>query len=107
MLIEFPKFNIKLLSLLIFPIFRIVDKFTTPLYIKEDNSLFDAFRYFLCHSFAFIFLFIFYKKNKNANVFELTEENPTRYQNLYLFDNNNNPISILKEKNKKRKKSKA
>ena len=107
MLIEFPKFNIKLLSLLIFPIFRIVDKFTTPLYIKEDNSLFDAFRYFLCHSFAFIFLFIFYQKNKNANIFELTEENPTRYQNLYLFDNNNNPITILKEKNKKKKKIKS
>ena len=107
MLVEFPKFNIKLLALLIFPVFMALQLFITNKYIKEDNSLFDAFRYFLCHILSVIFLIITHKlnnKRKNkTNPLELTEENKVRYQNLYLLNTKNNQIAQIKEKNKKKK----
>ena len=102
MLVEFPKFNIKLLALLIFPVFMALQLFITNKYIKEDNSLFDAFRYFLCHILSVIFLIITHKlnnKRKNkTNPLELTEENKVRYQNLYLLNTKNNQIAQIKEK---------
>ena len=111
MFVEFPKINVTILVLLIFPIFRTIERFTTPLYITEDNSLFDAFRYFLCRIFAGIFLFIFYKRNKNENkdIIQLESgiNNTTRYQNLYLFNLTNNPLSQIKQKKEKKKKIKS
>ena len=107
MLVEFPKFNIKQLCLLIFPVFMALQIFTTNKYIKEDNSLFEAFRYFLCHIFSAIFLIITYKlnyKRKNIiNLLELTEENKARYQNLYLLNKTNNQVDQIREKIKRRK----
>ena len=103
MLVEFPKLNIKLLVLLIFPFFRTLEKFTTPLYIIEDNSLFDAFRYFLCHVLSIVFLYIFYKKNKSSNIIELTEENTKRY----LFNTKNNQYQRTFEKNEDFRKIKS
>lgn len=58
MLFEFPKFNIKILVLLIYPIFNRLEALIVPLYLKEDNSLFDAFRYFISYIIAGILLFI-------------------------------------------------
>ena len=103
MLVEFPKLNVKLLVLLIFPFFRTLEKFTTTLYIIEDNSLFDAFRYFLCHFLSIVFLYIFYKKNKSSNIIELTEENTKRY----LFNTKNNQYQRTFEKNEDFRKIKS
>ena len=79
MLVEFPKLNVKLLVLLIFPVFRTIERYTTPLYITEDNSLFDTFRYFLCQIISVIFLYIFYKQNKGKKLISLAENIKGRF----------------------------
>ena len=111
MSVEFSKFNIKLLVLLIFPVFRNLERFTTYLCITEDNSIFDAFRYFLCRIFSAIFLFISYYNNKKKLIYNDQRKflvgNEAKYQNVHLFDSQNNPFVEKKKKNEKNKKIKS
>ena len=67
MFIEFT-FEPKLLFILVFPIFKELEKIILKLYIKEDNDkdLFKIFRAFLSNEFSFIFLLIIKCKNKSS-----------------------------------------
>ena len=103
MLVDFPKFNIKLLVLLIFPVFRTIERYTTPLYITEDNSLFDTFRYFLCQIISVIFLYIFYKQNKGKKLISLAENIKGSF--LLNVGTNEFQYTIGKNQNKRKKKS--
>ena len=64
MLIEFYEIHIKLLILLIFPVFSTVEVYAKKLYLTKENFLFRMFLYFLSYNFSFIFLLIFLRKNK-------------------------------------------
>ena len=55
MLIEFSDFNLKILILLIFPIFKTVQDYSKKAYVVEDNYIFKTFRYFASYIFGFIF----------------------------------------------------
>ena len=63
MYIEFS-FNLKLLFILIYPIFKISEQPIANQFLKEDNHLFRIFRIFLSNEFSFIFLLIFKCINK-------------------------------------------
>ena len=56
MFIEFTVLNVKLLILLIFPIFDEIEDYTLKEYIVDDNQLFKAFRYFLSYIISGFFL---------------------------------------------------
>ena len=110
MLFEFPKFNIKILVLLIYPIFNRLEALIVALYLKEDNSLFDAFRYFISYIIAGILLFISYKINKGnksklIHSEEIEDLNEKRKISTYS-GNIINSISQLKHKNIKKRKIK-
>ena len=77
MFIEFT-FNLKLLFILIYPIFKISGKFITNVYMQKDNNLFKIFRTFLSNEFSFIFLLILKcmdKKDIIKDEHEKNEEN--------------------------------
>ena len=65
MYIEFS-FNLKLLFILIYPIFKISEQPIANQFLKEDNHLFRIFRIFLSNEFSFIFLLIFKYMNKTT-----------------------------------------
>ena len=65
MYIEFS-FNLKLLFILIYPIFKISEQPIANQFLKEDNNLFRIFRIFLSNEFSFIFLLIFKCMNKTT-----------------------------------------
>ena len=67
MWIEFSELNIKLLILIIFPVFMQIQNFTRNAYIEKDNSSFKAFRYFCSYIFAGIFFIIFKIRNKRSS----------------------------------------
>ena len=69
MLIEFSELNIKLLILLIFPVFMQIQNFTINAYIAKDkdNYSFKAYRYFCSYIFAGIFFIIFKIRNKRSS----------------------------------------
>lgn len=45
MLIEFSQINLKILILLIFPVFKRIQDYTKKSYLQDDNQLFKNFRY--------------------------------------------------------------
>ena len=65
MYIEFS-FNLKLLFILIYPIFKISEQPIANQFLKKDNHLFRIFRIFLSNEFSFIFLLIFKCMNKTT-----------------------------------------
>ena len=73
MWIEF-EFNIKILFILIYPIFKKIEEFTRN-YITKDNRLFKSFRYFLSYSLNFIpYLIIKFRSKRKNKEKEKTEE---------------------------------
>ena len=64
MIIEFSEVNLKLLLLLIYPIFKQLENQAKKLYTKKDNSIFRLFGYFLSYIFAGVFLIIFKIRNR-------------------------------------------
>ena len=73
MLIEF-EFNIKILFILIYPIFKRIGDFTRD-YLTKDNRLFKTFRYFLSYSLNFIpYLIIKFRSKRKNKEKEKTEE---------------------------------
>ena len=54
MWIEWSEFNLKILILLIYPIFNRIEDIPRKECMSEDNQLFKTFRYFLCYSISFI-----------------------------------------------------
>jgi hypothetical protein len=73
MWIEF-EFNIKILFILIYPIFKKIEEFTKN-YITKDNRLFKSFRYFLSYSLNFIpYLIIKFRSKRKNKEKEKTEE---------------------------------
>ena len=104
MWIEFNTFDRKILILLIFPLFSLLENLNTNLYIKEDNSLFIAFRYFISYIFGGIFSFIKYKKANQIFASQFTYENQNGIQ-----DRNKDRISqleLIRQERKKKKKIK-
>ena len=77
MFLEFS-FNLKLLFILVFPIFKELDKLFLRDYLEKDNKLFKTFRIFLSLEFSFIFLLILKcmnKSNKRAMSQDENEKN--------------------------------
>ena len=65
MLIEFSELNLKLLVLLIYPLFSEAEYYSRKLYIKKDNSYFSQFRYFTSYILSFILLIISHYRSKS------------------------------------------
>ena len=97
MWIEFSEFNLKLLILLIFPVFMQIQNYTKEAYIEKnkDNQIFKAFRYFCSYIFAGIFLIIFEIRNRRSNT-KKAQSPKDEEKEEYLID------EIIK-KNKRKK----
>ena len=67
MFIEFYQLNAKLLVLIIFPIFSLLEDISNKEYIVKNNQLFISFRYFLSYILAGIFLIIFKIRNRMSS----------------------------------------
>ena len=69
MWIECSELNIKLLILLIFPVFMQIQNYTKNAYIAKDkdNQVFKTFRYFFSYIFAGIFLIIYKIRNRRVS----------------------------------------
>ena len=104
MLIEFSELNIKLLVMLIYPLFNQVEHYAKELYLNNDNSYFNQFRYFTSYILSFIFLIILhYKSKSNTTDTESTNKN----KNIIIISKQknemNNEIDEIKNNiNKKR-----
>ena len=98
MWIEFSEFNLKLLILLIFPVFMQIQNYTKEAYIEKnkDNQIFKAFRYFCSYIFAGIFLIIFEIRNRRSST-KKAQSPKEEEKEEYLID------EIIK-KNKRKKK---
>ena len=105
-LIEFSELNIKLLVILIFPVFNTIEFYSKKLYLTDDNLLFMPFRHYISYIFSFIILLIVYQKNKSLSP-ELDEEDEEN--NKYLSMNNKlaNEIPRIIEKRDKTRKIKS
>ena len=105
-LIEFSELNIKLLVILIFPVFNTIELYSKKLYLTDDNLLFMPFRHYISYIFSFIILLIAYQKNKSLSP-ELDEEDEEN--NKYLSMNNKlaNEIPRIIEKRDKTRKIKS
>lgn len=66
MLIEFSQINLKILILLIFPVFKRIQDYTKKSYLQDDNQLFKNFRYFFSYIFSFVPLLIVKYRSKNS-----------------------------------------
>ncbi len=95
MWIEFSELNIKLLILIIFPVFMQIQNFTRNAYIEKDNSSFKAFRYFSSYIFSGIFLIIFKIRNRSSSS-KKTQSKINEEKEEYLIDE-----IIKKDKRKK------
>ena len=97
MWIEFSEFNLKLLILLIFPVFMQIQNYTKEAYIEKnkDNQIFKAFRYFCSYIFAGIFLIIFEIRNRRSST-KKAQSPKEEEKEEYLID------EIIK-KNKRKK----
>ena len=97
MWIEFSEFNLKLLILLIYPVFGQIQNYTKEAYIgkNKDNQIFKAFRYFCSYIFAGIFLIIFKIRNRRTSS-KKTQSSNDEEKEEYLID------EIIK-KNKRKK----
>ena len=98
MLIEFT-FDPKLLYILIFPLFREIEKIFEKLFYIRINKLFNLFRIFLSNEFAFIFLLIFKFMNKSTKKENIIDENEKN-------DEPNSAILVDIEINSAKKKNK-
>ena len=98
MLIEFS-FDPKLLYILIFPLFREIEKIFEKLFYIRINKLFNLFRVFLSNEFAFIFLLIFKFMNKSTKKENIIDENEKN-------DEPNSAILVDIEINSAKKKNK-
>ena len=99
MFMEFSELNVKLLLLLIFPIFMNIEKAIKKLYLEKDNQIFKYFRYFLSYCFAGVFLIIFKIRNKRTSL--------KKTQIVQTQENNKNLIIEMVNKNKREKKRKS
>ena len=98
MLIEFT-FDPKLLYILIFPLFREIEKIFEKLFYIRINKLFNLFRIFLSNEFSFIFLLIFKFMNKSTKKENIIDENEKN-------DEPNSAILVDIEINSAKKKNK-
>ena len=98
MLIEFS-FDPKLLYILIFPLFREIEKIFEKLFYIRINKLFNLFRIFLSNEFSFIFLLIFKFMNKSTKKENIIDENEKN-------DEPNSAILVDIEINSAKKKNK-
>ena len=98
MLIEFT-FDPKILYILIFPLFREIEKIFEKLFYIRINKLFNLFRVFLSNEFAFIFLLIFKFMNKSTKKENIIDENEKN-------DEPNSAILVDIEINSAKKKNK-
>ena len=82
MFLEFT-FDLKLLFIIIFPIFKEIERFISKLFIVKgkDHNLFKIFRLFLCNEFAFVFLLIFKCMNKSHKKEIILDENEKNEEN--------------------------
>ena len=67
MFVEFTELNIKLLILLIFPIFNEIEDYTKKEFLIKDNQLFKIFRYFMSYIIAGVFLIIYKIRNRQLD----------------------------------------
>ena len=98
MLIEFS-FDPKILYILIFPLFREIEKIFEKLFYIRINKLFNLFRIFLSNEFSFIFLLIFKFMNKSTKKENIIDENEKN-------DEPNSAILVDIEINSAKKKNK-
>ena len=98
MLIEFT-FDPKILYILIFPLFREIEKIFEKLFYIRINKLFNLFRIFLSNEFSFIFLLIFKFMNKSTKKENIIDENEKN-------DEPNSAILVDIEINSAKKKNK-
>ena len=94
MFIEFTVLNVKLLILLIFPIFDEIEDYTLKEYIVDDNQLFKAFRYFLSYIIAGIFLIIYKIRNRKLNIKDEKEKQ--------IYDDNKSDKGVIEDIAKKK-----
>ena len=92
MLIEFSEFNIKLLILLIYPIFKRLDDIPRNSYLTDDNQQFKTFRYYLSYFLSFIPFIILLFRSRNINY-------RTKRKALESQENNNNKDIQIQKKN--------
>ena len=95
MFIELSELNIKLLVLLIFPIFTQLEGLSEDLFLSKDNLLFKSFRYFLSYILSFVFLIIYKIRNKKSSPKEKHISDEIEENDIY------NHILIIRHKNKK------
>ena len=107
MLIEFSEFNIKLLILLIYPIFKRLDDIPRNFYLTADNQQFKTFRYYLSYFLSFIPFIILLFRSRNINyrakrkALESQENNNNNNKDNQIQKKNN--INILFQKRLKEK----
>ena len=95
MWIELSEFNLKILILFIFPIFKRVEEYPRKAFLTKDNQLFKTFRYFLSYNLSFIpFLIIKIRTRKRKN---RKEKKINESENL---SDNNDDIIIPKSREK-------
>ena len=108
MLIEFT-FNPKLLCILVFPIFKELERFISGQILKDkDHNLFKIFRILLSNQFSIIFLLIFKCKNKSQKKDISQEETPEKdNENEEKDERTSSAITMaeteIKRSNKKKK----
>ena len=97
MWIEFD-FNIKILFIFLYPIFKRVEDFT-KYYLKKDNRLFKTFRYFLSYSLNIIpYLIIKLRSKRKNNENKEKEKTEEKYDNE---DDQKGEINIIFKKQNK------
>ena len=105
MLIEFSELNLKLLVLIIYPLFSEAEYYSRKLYIKKDNSYFSQFRYFTSYILSFILLIISHYRSKSNVIDQKSINNNKNIINItpQAYEMNNEIDEIKKNINKKRK----
>jgi len=105
MLIEFSELNLKLLVLIIYPLFSEAEYYSRKLYIKKDNSYFSQFRYFTSYILSFILLIISHYRSKSNIIDQKSINNNNNIINItpQAYEMNNEIDEIKKNINKKRK----
>jgi len=97
MWIEF-EFNVKILFILIYPIFKRIEDFTRD-YLTKDNRLFKTFRYFLSYGLNFIpYLIIKFRSKRNNKE---DKEKEKKEEKDYIEDDKKGVLNIfIKKQNK-------
>ena len=107
MLLEFT-FNPKLLCILVFPIFKELERFISGQLLKDkDHNLFKIFRILLSNQFSIIFLLIFKCKNKSQKKDISQEETPEKdNENEEKDERTSSAITMAETEIKRSKKKK-